>query len=141
MIAAIRPGTIPFAVAASMATAVGVLYLQVIGSQGDLDAVVVWFFAVLVFGVALATLVAAFVAAAAFRVYLGVSATALLVLAGILGVFTIGMPLLVAGVFTLVGTIRAWPRSEASPAVAAVVALLTLIAASALFAAAFTVSR
>ena len=139
MLRALRPGTIPFAVAACMATAVGLLYLQVIASQSDLDAAIVWFFAALIFGVVAATLTAAFVASAALRVYLGVGATALLLFAGVLGIFTIGMPLLVAGVFTLVGTVRAYLPAGVSPVVAAAVAIGALVGAAVLFSVAFTV--
>jgi hypothetical protein len=124
-----------------MATAVGALYLQVIGSQGDLDEVVVWYVAALIFGAAVACVVAAFFTSGTVRVYTGTAVSVLLAFVGLLGIFTIGMPLLIAGAFAVAGTARAARHADARAVVAAGVGIGTLITTGMLFAVAFTASR
>jgi hypothetical protein len=122
------------AVAGSIALADGVLYLVLIHRQGDSSAVVPVVFSL----IALAALaaVAGWVLSpgAVPSMLLGGSAAMFLVL-GVLGVFSIGLPLLIAAGFSLLGVHQSGGRQERSTGPGRRVALASLGVAGVLLAA------
>ncbi len=83
--------------AAAIATVMVVVYLAIITSQGEDDWGVVAVFAVLIGSCAVAAAVGSLLPYGTVRTCLLTGAAATLLVVGILGIFSIGLPLLVAG--------------------------------------------
>ena len=94
--------------AAALAAATDVLYLRLIASQGDsLTNGVVVVVATLVATCAVLAVVGAVHADPAVRVSLLAAAASFLLVLGMIGIFSIGLPLLVAAGLALAGALRA----------------------------------
>jgi hypothetical protein len=87
-----------------------VIYLVLILRQGESSAIVPWVFAMIVAG-AIAAIVGSFSKLGPARVLLA-SAGTLFVVLGALGIFSIGLPLLVAAALCYVGAIRSSVHQE-----------------------------
>ncbi|MEA2506984.1 MAG: hypothetical protein QOH48_1602 [Actinomycetota bacterium] len=90
------------AVAGLIATADATLYLVIIHNQGDLSPVVPWVFSIIVLG-AFAAICAAFSASPRASSMLLAGSAALFLVLGVLGIFSIGSPLLLAAAFSFLG--------------------------------------
>jgi hypothetical protein len=101
------------AVAAAIALADGVLYLVVIHRQGDSSAVVPVVFSLIALG-ALAAVTGWILSPGAIPSMLLGSSAALFLVLGVLGIFSIGLPLLIAAGFSLLGVHQSGGRQERS---------------------------
>jgi hypothetical protein len=93
-------------VAGTIALLIAILYLVIIHNQGDASAVVPWVFS----AIALASLAAfsGWLLSPGRKASLLLSGAAvLLFVLGVLGIFSVGIPLLLAGVFSVVGVAQA----------------------------------
>lgn len=119
-------GTIPALGAAAIALAIGVSYLSIIAGQGDLCAPVAWLVAAYILGaggLAIATLVLR-----SRRTSCLAAAAGMLTFVGIAGMFTIGLPLLLAAGLATIAAVRASRIEHASVAAAAGLAGLLMLA-------------
>ena len=97
---------------AVIAAAVTCLYLVLAAREGNNDLAIVATFAVLIGGSAAAAAVGSLIADGPLRVALLATAATILLVVGVLGIFTIGMPLLLAGALTTGAAIRAGGRAR-----------------------------
>jgi hypothetical protein len=111
-----RPGLI----AAAIAAVDDVVYVVVIHRQGD-STVVAWAFALI--AIAATTALLGAITKGSLSITLLAVATALLFPLGVIGIFSIGLPLLIASMFSLVGVVKRPDAGSSRPSHVALTAL------------------
>jgi hypothetical protein len=120
----------PGITAAGLSSLTVAAYLNLIASQGESDWDVVWCIAALILVGTVAAAVGATVFGGRARMMLLSLAAADHLVLGAIGIFSIGLPLLVAAGFSLAGAVRTAAPGHAGVALAAVGAFLPVAAAA-----------